>query len=221
MNYLAHFVYNHQIRELTPQPYFVLGVALPDLWTWFSRRRRIRWKAVRAAAKLDPIDTQLQAGLLNHVEADRRFHTLPSFLHWLRELKDHAGDTEQPLVLDFLAHLVIELTLDHHLVRSQPHLPEQFYTTLEACDLADAEQRISTLAQVDATGLQQVAQGFLSRRFLHRYSERQGLLTVIKRVLDLTTIPACPPVQLINALLDHAAEIVSPAAVWADFTEGE
>ncbi|GAF97361.1 unnamed protein product, partial [marine sediment metagenome] len=76
MNYLGHYVYNHAICGLDRQPDFVLGVALPDLWPRFSRKRRIRWQAVHAANVRDPQARQLRAGLLNHVAVDRRFHAL-------------------------------------------------------------------------------------------------------------------------------------------------
>ena len=54
MNYLAHFVFNHRICGRPLEPYFALGVVLPDLWLRFSRERRIRWRAVQAAQPLVP-----------------------------------------------------------------------------------------------------------------------------------------------------------------------
>ncbi len=71
MNYLSHFFFNHTVCGVEPEPYFAMGVLLPDLWLRFSRKRRIRWKAVRAASPTGARGQALRAGLLNHVELDR------------------------------------------------------------------------------------------------------------------------------------------------------
>ena len=217
MNYLAHFVFNHEICGYEAQPYFVMGVALPDLWPRFSRTRRIRWRAVRGREPGDAIDTQLRAGLLNHADVDRRFHVLPSFLRWQRELKARVDDGQtHSMLLDFLTHLAIELAIDHHLVRADAEAADRFYEQLAVCDLALAEQRVGELADVNTDGLGEVIRGFLARRFLHRYRGRTGLLTVMQRVLELAAIRDMPSSALVEQTLDHATTLVVPQRIWAE-----
>ena len=143
MNYLSHFVFNHEVRDLPCESYFALGVVLPDLWMRFSRKRRIRWKAVRAAEPTNAVGRNLRAGLLNHIEADRLFHTAPVFLRWQRELKERVGaDDIHPALVDFLAHAMLELALDHHLLHEDESLLPRFFDVLAGCDAELAAQRV-------------------------------------------------------------------------------
>ena len=59
MNYLSHYVYNHEICGLPCEPYFVMGVALPDLWLRYSRSRRIRWRALESAVVTDSMEVTM------------------------------------------------------------------------------------------------------------------------------------------------------------------
>lgn len=217
MNYLAHYVFNHEIRRLSAEPYFVLGVALPDFWPHFSRSRRIRWRPVRAARPANPVDAQLRAGLLNHAEVDRHFHALPSFLEWQRRLKTGWEDGDgHPLVRDFLAHLAVELALDRNLLRADPRRADRFYAHLARCDLGLVEQRVAALGRVNTHGLEAVLRGFLARRFLHRYRSGPGLVLVVQRVLEIAAVRQPPPARTIDALIARATEIVQPAQIWAE-----
>ena len=154
MNYLGHYVYNHTVCGLEPQPYFALGVVLPDLWPRFSRRRRIRWRAVRSATVSNPRVAQLRDGLLNHVAVDQRFHALPSFVRWQRELKQRVvGSVPHSAVIDFLAHVALELMLDHRVVREEPRAAEEIYDRIGSCSFDFVEQEIGLLGDVDARGL--------------------------------------------------------------------
>jgi hypothetical protein len=216
MNYLSHYVFNHDIRNLPPDPPFVMGVALPDLWPRFSRTRRIHWPSVRAAAPADRAGAQLRAGLLNHVAADRAFHALPAFLAWQREARTHArDDAAHPAVLDFVAHVAVELALDHHLVRADGALPYRFYADFDAIEPLAVERRVGRLGRVDATGLGAQIAAFRTGGFLHQYGTRAGLCDVMQRILRHTRIPAAPAADALARALDCAVSIADPAATWS------
>jgi hypothetical protein len=222
MNYLGHYVYNHIVCRIEPQPYFTLGVVLPDLWPRFSRRRRIRWKAVRGAAVSDPRARQLRAGLLNHVAVDQRFHALPSFLRWQRTLKRRvAGSPPRPALIDFLAHLVLELTLDHRLACAEPRAATDLYDSIGSCRLDFVERQVGQLGDVDARGLGRAIREFIRRRFLPRFARRDTLPRVVDFVLSLTPVAAAPPRATIRALLELSARLVDPETVWAEMRSGE
>ncbi len=216
MNYLSHFVYNHDVCDLPAEPHFALGVVLPDLWLRFSRRRRIRWKAVRAAETPDPVDGALRAGLLNHVATDRRFHALPVFAQWQRDVRN-AVDTDgvHAALVDFLAHMSIELALDHHLVVADDGIVQRFYDTLAPCDPQDVALRVGRLGQVDTGGLDDVIAKFMARRFLRHYRTAAGLSDVVRIVLSLADIPP-PPDHTIDEILAHSLAVASPTDVWRE-----
>ncbi len=214
MNYLSHYVYNHRICSLPCTPPFAVGVVLPDLWLRFSRTRRIRWKAVRAAQPTDPADIDLRAGLLNHVAADCRFHGLPLFLDWQLELRRGVNTNGLHTALaEFLAHMSIELALDVALLREDPGLIDEFYSVVGANDLHDFAARVGNLAAVDTAGLGEILDRFVQRRFLRHYLSPAGLADVVRIVLGLADIPM-PPDHVIAAMLAAASAVVSPHEVW-------
>ncbi len=214
MNYLSHFVFNHEVCGRPAEPYFALGCALPDLWLRYSRVHRIRWPALRAAAPTEPRDGQLRAGLLNHVAVDQRFHALPLFQEWQRRVRSRvAHDGHPPVLLDFLAHAALELALDQRLLQADPTLVERFYGLLEMCDPDDVAARVGRLGRVRTDGLAAVIRAFFARRFLRHYRTVDGLVDVLRIILGLARIPP-PPDTLIVAILHSAARHADPAAVW-------
>lgn len=220
MNYLSHFVYNHAICGLPIEPYFAMGVVLPDLWLRYSRTRRLRWKAVRAAAPTEPLDRNLRAGMLNHVEADRRFHGLPIFLRWQADLKATIdANGQHPALVDFLAHMAIELALDCRLLSDDSGLADRFYDVVAGCDPVTVAEHAGVLGAVDTRGLDDVVRRFIERRFLRHYRTPGGLADVVRIVLGFAGIPV-PPNRLVDDLLAGAARLAQPTAVWTELAAG-
>ncbi len=215
MNYLSHFVFNHEICGLPEDAHFVAGVALPDLWPRFSRRKRIRWPALRAAVPADVDETRLQAGLLNHVAADARFHISRPFLTWVRQTKLALAPYDaHPAASEFLAHVAVELALDHHLVRAMPGRAERFYAALTAVDFDRLDARISRLGAVDAAGLAEELRAFVARRFAPRYAEPGALAAVLRYVLGLTRVDVDLPTAIFSAAIEAAIPLSQPDALW-------
>jgi hypothetical protein len=220
LNYLGHFALNHNQRGLPESPYFVMGVALPDLWPRFSRRRRLHWPTVRDSRPETGPAADLQAGLLNHVAADGVFHSAAPFLQWqravredLRSVGDEQTAADSPIVIDFVAHVAVELALDHHLVRRQPELAERFYAALQACDSAEVEREAGRLGAVDASGLGDEVRGFVERRFAPRYRDGDVLTDVLAYILSLTRAPS-PSRTTLGRAIAAAIEVVEPDRLW-------
>lgn len=217
MNYLSHYAYNHAIRGLAPAPYFVMGVALPDLWSRYTRARRIRWKSVVEAETADPIDSALRGGLLNHIEADRRFHCLPAFLAMQRSLKSRYADAGlHGGLLEFLSHVGVELALDHALLRHNAQLADEFYDRLARCNTAVVEERIARLGSVDTQRLGECIEGFVARRFLRWYRELDGLVEAMCLILERISIQRLPPRPLLRDMLRDAIDIADPDHIWRE-----
>lgn len=218
MNYLSHFVFNHRVCGLPVEPYFVTGVALPDLWLRFSRQRRIRWRVVHQAEPASEPAERLRAGLLNHVDADQSFHVLPAFINWQRDVQDavDAGGTH-PAMVDFLAHVAVELALDHHLLLREPGLADDFYDLIAAADADRVEREMAALAGVDTRGLAAVLRGFVQRRFIRQYRTHRGLCDVVHIILMLAAFPP-PPARIIQRLIAEAISRTEPLRVWESLT---
>ena len=216
MNFLSHYHYNHAVLGLPETPYFTLGVALPDLWPRFSRERRIKWGSVREFVGGEPVAQQLRDGLLNHAEMDRRFHVLTCFLSWQRELKGlaSAGDFN-PWLVDFLAHLIIEIMLDRALMDRDATLVERFYDRLADADPLLAARHIGRIGKVDAAGLDETIRLFVARRFLRHYATEEGLRRSVRLTLGLVRFEVPAVLATIgDTMLARAAQICAPAVVW-------
>ncbi|MBN2447287.1 MAG: hypothetical protein JXO22_11200 [Phycisphaerae bacterium] len=220
MNFLSHYVFNHDVSGLPADGYFALGVALPDLWPRFSRRRRLKWKHVRAHQPRDERSARLRAGLLNHADVDRRFHTLPCFLAWQRELKTCVnGEGLHSMFVDFLTHVIVELVLDQKLLHAQPRLADQFYDTLANTDPSTAARHAATIGDVNTDGLDETLRLFQERRYMRRYATDDGLLHAIALTIGLAN-PAPPPSdKLVRTMLTRAVALVDPPTVWSELVQ--
>lgn len=214
MNFLSHYVFNHDVLNLPRDVYFAMGVALPDIWPRFSRRKRIRWAHVVAATPPTLDGAALREGLLNHAAADRAFHALPLFATWQRAVQSRMYPrAASGAVRDFLAHIAIELALDYRLLGDHADLAERFYAELESCPPAHVAQLAETVAGVATAGLAEVLDQFLARRFLRRYREPGGIGIAIRRVFEITTV-ASPAAGEIEQAVQAAIDIVDPRRLW-------
>jgi len=216
VNYLAHFVFNHEVCGLPADPYFVAGVILPDLWPRYSRKRRIRWAAVRAAQPACAAEHNLRAGLLNHIAVDRAFHILPRFMRWQEAVKTALADSAlHPAVAEFTAHAAVELALDHHLLQGDGQLADRFYNILRRCDLEFVCERVAVLGCVQTCGLGDVLAQFIGRRFLRTYATPQGIQNALGLVLGMVGVPL-PASELLEQAVTGAVRAVSPYGLWED-----
>jgi hypothetical protein len=126
------------------------------------------------------------------------------------------GSHPRSALIDFLAHVALELMLDHRLACEEPQVAEQIYDRIGSCSLDFVEQQVGLLGDVDARGLAREMQGFISRRFLMRFARRDTLLRVVNFILSLTTIGTAPPRSTIRALLDASETLVDPETIWTE-----
>jgi len=217
MNYLSHYFLNHHVAGIEAQPGFVLGVALPDLWRRYSTTHRIRWKHVGSGPRDHAGDESIRLGLLNHAEADRRFHALPAFIEWQRDLKRRFDDRGlHSALLDFLTHVSIELTLDRQLIAQQPTLVDDFYAHMELSRAPDLDTRLAAITGTQTAGLHEIVALFLSRRFLAQYPDPRALAAIIQRLLTFIRHPVTAPTPLLLEMLDKTLAITQPERVWEE-----
>ncbi|MBK8913731.1 MAG: hypothetical protein IPM64_03855 [Phycisphaerales bacterium] len=214
MNFLAHYHLNHAIRGLPNDCAFVVGVALPDFWTRFSRSHRIRWRTVRDAAPRDAGEAALRDGLLNHAAADAAFHALPLFARWQREVRERVPpEGVHDAVERFVAHVGVELALDRVLLSREARLADSFYTDFAACDPEWVSSSLTHVGGVRAPGLIEALREFCQRAYLHEYRRPLTLRTVLERLLATVGVEA-PRAEWLDARVAAAMDVVRDEELW-------
>ena len=127
MHYLSHFY-----CEL-PQnnPYFVIGLAIPDLTPGFSKSYNsvIKKSVVTNNRELELI----HQGILSHYGADKRFHQFGLFNEFMAMALQAfltEGLNRERLRLSVLAHVAVEMMIDRQIVLEYEHLCVEYYDML-------------------------------------------------------------------------------------------
>src|SRR6476661_8863886 len=110
MNFLSHYYFD----QTTADPYQVLGVVLPDLLKNADKSANIhpeKQPHLFEAAELHNI----LKGWQRHLQVDKLFHNSEFFVKHTGILKNELKPilVESPVRPSFLAHIAIELMLDH------------------------------------------------------------------------------------------------------------
>ncbi|QOJ15455.1 MAG: hypothetical protein HRU75_12760 [Planctomycetia bacterium] len=219
MNFLAHYHLNHAIRGLPNDRAFVVGVALPDFWTRFSRSHRIHWRTVRGVAPRNPDEAALRDGLLNHAAADAAFHALPLFARWQREIRERVPPHGvHDAVERFVAHVGVELALDRALLSRDAALADRFYADFAACDPAWVGDAVAHVGGVQAPGLIEALRSFCQRAYLREYRHPLALRTVLERLLATVGVDA-PPTAWLDARVAAAIDVVREEELWPLLSE--
>lgn len=185
MNYLTHYFFNRHIRDDD----FHVGVAIPDILSAFHRKARPDFGQARrfAAAATRATQRSFWRGLLNHEHGDSIFHSSDYFKHFTDKIKGfYRTQKFQEIRVRswFLAHITLEIVLDHVLLKMEPGLTGEFYQAFAACSDESVSQ--NTLAVLPegpfSTTFSDYLKGFQSSRFLEHYHDIEGITEAVNRV---------------------------------------
>lgn len=129
MNFLSHYYFEH----CPDSPYLTAGLAIPDLVKHFSKTYNRVLK--NAAVPPSVLHSEMHKGILQHYEADKKFHADTDFVEhskFLIALFLNEGLNRQKIRLSVLAHIAIELMLDGCIVRYDKTIANKYYQTLQA-----------------------------------------------------------------------------------------
>lgn len=129
MNFLSHYYFD----RTSDDAYVVMGTVLPDLIKNASKEANLYPQKNEFLFKGNPDEESLLLGWKRHLAVDLLFHSSTFFLEKTTELKQLI----KPIVEDtavrpsFLAHIGLELLLDHLLVEQNLIQVNHFYDKLE------------------------------------------------------------------------------------------
>lgn len=190
MNYFAHGM------RFVDRPYFLAGTAVPD---WLSvADRSVRMRERRVAPLADhsgSVQSEVAAGVLQHLHDDRWFHETRAFLETTGEMARlfreclGGGDGFRS---GFLGHVATELLLDAVLIERRPELLEQYYAALAAVDPLVVQQAVNSMSKVPTSRLAVFMPVFCREAFLWDYLEPHRLLARLNQVLQRIKLNPLP-----------------------------
>lgn len=129
MNFLGHY-YVDQHRS---NPYFVYGALLPDLVRHFAR---IYNKMDKHYHSENSSHQQIFQGIRRHMQADTAFHDLYNFHNACDQVEVLLSANTQLAIPRpfFIAHILVELLIDKHLVTKDEQIAHNFYHSLKQLD---------------------------------------------------------------------------------------
>lgn len=186
MNFLSHFYFERFYRD----PELVLGSVFPDLLKNAEPKVHLFPYKQELQFLPNPKMKALYEGWQRHLHIDKIFHVTPFFYEHVHELKKQI----QPILVNtqvrpsFLAHIGLELLLDHLLLKHKMVDVEIFYKQLDLVD-RDAVKKFLNIAGLEKTdNFFNFYDSFLQSRYVGTYADldqiAKALIFICKRVWD-------------------------------------
>ncbi|TDS15983.1 hypothetical protein [Sphingobacterium paludis] len=206
MNFLSHYYF----ERYSPHAETVFGALLPDLLKNVNKAYNFHPQRFEEALFAHPQTRYVSEGWYRHVEVDKLFHSSEFFIehcHVLRKLLDPIV-AHLPIRASFLAHISIELLLDHLLIDQQIVNAQRLYEHLEHISPNLIEKYLRTLGDVDIAEFKNFYTRFLESRYMLSYHDvsnlAHALFNICKRVWVFQTTDA--DLYELTACLSHYKE---------------
>jgi acyl carrier protein phosphodiesterase len=180
MNFLSHFYFERENQDSN----MVLGTVLPDLvknahkdWNFYPQK----------AEELFIIDQQHHAllkGWKRHLEVDQLFHSSLFFQEEMARLKQLIIPilTGSPVRPSFLAHIGVELMLDHLLVTNAKININNFYDHLNNIDDVGLHDFLGKCGCTDPDLFFKFFNSFRSSKYLFSYQKVENISYALQRI---------------------------------------
>lgn len=179
MNFLSHFYFERN----NPDENTALGVVLPDFIKNAQKDCNLYPLKIRHLFKVAQQRAILK-GWERHIEVDRIFHSSDFFRQHTSDLKQLIlGLCENsPVKPFFLAHIGLELILDHLLIVEGKVNINTFYEQLGKADKPALAGFLHTCAVADTTVFLNFLNNFISSRYLFSYQKLENIAYALNRI---------------------------------------
>lgn len=181
MNFLSHYYFDQQETE----PYYLLGIALPDLVKNFNRTWNVHPHKHEALWVADRELKIIQKGWNRHLEVDRLFHDSLYFKEKTGIIRSalqkisYEATGVKPFIL---AHIGLEILLDILLIRDQKVNIANFYAQLEACSPEVIARFLHKNGVTEAERFIPFYERFNTVRYLFEYKNNESLVYALNRI---------------------------------------
>lgn len=184
MNFLSHFYF----ERFATNAERIVGGLLPDLLknadkSFFLKPRQFEDKLLD-----NPLLQQIYIGWNRHIEVDRLFHNSTYFFHHTHQLKLKIQPSlvGLPIRPSFMAHIALELLLDHILTQQKAVSIDKFYGAMSQVN-EDAIRKFLTINQLsDIPKFERFYHQFIEWKYMYDYAHIEriagALFNICKRV---------------------------------------
>ncbi|WP_316836446.1 hypothetical protein [Pedobacter nutrimenti] len=180
MNFLSHYYFERH----NPDHNIVIGVVLPD----FVKNAHKDWNLnPQKEAHLfsdDLAHESLLCGWERHLEVDKLFHSSDFFITRTATLKQLLLPSLQsgPVKPFFLAHIGLELMLDHLLTIEGRININRFYEQLQQANTHELQSFLTLAGIKDLDHFLRFLNNFISSRYLLSYQKIENITYALNRI---------------------------------------
>ncbi len=162
----------------------VLGVVLPDFIKNAQKDHNIYPLKVRQLFESDPLQVSILKGWETHIMVDKIFHSSEYFRLHSNQLKQLIlpACKNSPVKPFFLAHIGLELILDHLLISQGRVNINAFYDRLSSADKGALKLFLHKSSITDSTVFFEFLNNFISSRYLFSYQKMENIAYALNRV---------------------------------------
>lgn len=210
MNFLSHYYFERYAVDSEQ----VLGSLLPDLLKNVDKGYSFQLHKLMDVLNVNRKAEVISEGWKRHVEVDRLFHGSDFFYKHTHQLRLVLEDciADLPIRASFLAHISLELLLDHKLIAHELLNVGRLYEHLEQVDRKILSAYLLGLGDVDIKLFYNFYDKFVASRYIFDYGKVENLpyalFNICKRVWKFTPT-AEHKEELANRLIEYDKEYLA------------
>jgi acyl carrier protein phosphodiesterase len=169
VNFLSHFYFERFALDAEK----VLGALLPDLLKNADKSYSFQIHKYEDQLHFHPKSIALYEGWSRHVAVDKLFHSSDFFYTHTHNLRKQIEDTVQdlPIRASFLAHISLELLLDHLLIKHSILNVNRLYEHLTTIDRSVLTSFLKVLGDVDIDRFLAYYDSFIASKYIIQYDD--------------------------------------------------
>jgi len=162
----------------------VMGVVLPDLVKNAHKDWNLNPHRQDTLFSSNPNHQSLLKGWRKHIEVDRLFHSSDFFREQTAILKQMIlpAVSSGPVKPFFLAHIALELVLDHLLITKGKINVNKFYDQLSKANTEDLQSFLLLAGIADIQLFEKFLTGYISSKYLLSYQKTENITYALNRI---------------------------------------
>ncbi|AZI25894.1 hypothetical protein EA772_11270 [Pedobacter sp. G11] len=180
MNFLSHYYFDRSNDDAN----VVMGTVLPDLIKNASKEANLYPQKNEFLFLGKPDEEALLKGWKRHLQVDLIFHSSTFFLEKTTQLKQLIKPVveETSVRPSFLAHIGLELLLDHLLIEHNLIQVNHFYEKLVAVEKTSLNDFLALSGLKDQSVFFKFLDGFISSKYLLSYQKLENISYALNRI---------------------------------------